>query len=426
MRWVIILLVSGALAFSAHAYPLDAGKQTGIARLEGYQLIQQGKAHGKKLFPGAMLSLPLVQLRLTGHETLELKETDPALTDEILAFLGEDKDLYSFSILDVSRPEQPLLAEHKGDLNFNPGSLGKLLIAVALFQALADRYPDDIAARQQILQQRRIIADQFILSDHHKVPFWNGEKKRMHYRPVHIGDAGNLYTWLDWMFSPSSNAAAAMVLREYLLLVHFQQDYPVDQASAEDFFHNSSRSELMKLLIKSLHEPMRRNGFDPEQLRQGGFFTRKGKQLIPGGSSKANTRSFLSLLLRLEQGRLIDPFSSLEIKRLLYMTEKRIRYASHPALRRAAVYFKSGSLYSCQPEEDFSCKKYMGNKMNLLNSVAIIEEGEGDGRLHYIVVVTSNVLRVNSAVAHQTLAMRIHRLLQAKQRERLKSQDSEG
>jgi len=30
---------------------------------------------------------------------------------------------------------------------------------------------------------------------------------------------------------------------------------------------------------------------------------------------------------------------------------------------------------------------------------------------HYLVAVMSNVLRVNSAVAHQTLAMRIHRLI---------------
>jgi len=426
MKWGAILLLSGVLAFSAQGYPLDAGEQTGMERLIGYRLIQQGQSPGKKLFPGALLSCSQVKLRLTGYQQLELNNVDSVLTDEILAFLGEEKDLYSFSILDVSLPDRPSFAEHQGVLNFNPGSLGKLLIAVALFQALADRYPDNIDARQQILQQRRIIADQFIHSDYHKVPFWDGDQKRMDYRPIQIGDAGNLYTWLDWMFSPSSNAAAAIVLREYLLLVHFQQDYPVEQAIADEFIQNTSRSKLMKLLIKSLHEPMRRNGFDPDQLRQGGFFTRRGKQLIPGGSSRGNTRSFLTLLLRIEQGRLIDPFSSLEIKRLLYMTEKRIRYASHPALKHAAVYFKSGSLYSCQPEEGFSCKKYMGNKKNLLNSVAIVEEGEGDSRLHYMVVVTSNVLRVNSAVAHQTLAMRIHRLLQAKHRKRLRLQDSEG
>lgn len=426
MKVLLILILTGLLAVTLDAYPLDGGNQTGVARLDGYSLIQQGKARGEKLFPGALLPLSQVQLRLTDHMQLELPEADPVLTDKVLAFLGEDKDLYSFSILDISRPDQPLFAEYQGELNFNPGSLGKLLIAVALFQALADRYPDDISARERLLRQRTMIADQFILSDKHKVPFWDAERKRMTYRPIRRGDEGNLYTWLDWMFSPSSNAAAAMVLREYLLMVHFQRDYPVDQLTAETFLRQTSKKKLMDLLIKSLHEPMRRNGIDPQQLRQGGFFTWKGKQLIPGGSSKANTRSLLTVLLRMEQGRLIDTFSSRELKRLLYMTEKRIRYASHPALKPAAVYFKSGSLYSCRPEEGFECKKYMGNKKNLLNSVAIIEEGEGAAELHYLVVVTSNVLRVNSAVAHQTLAMRIHRLLQARNRERPKTQGSGG
>ena len=175
----------------------------------------------------------------------------------------------------------------------------------------------------------------------------------------------------------------------------------------------------MQLLIRSLPEPLQRNGIDPKQLRQGGFFTRKGKQLIPGGSSRANTRSLLQLLLKIEQGTLIDRFSSLELKKLLYMTEKRIRYASHPALKHSAVYFKSGSLYSCEPEPDFKCGKYQGNKKNLLNSVAIVEQ-HGEELLHYLVVVSSNVLKVNSAVAHQTLALRIHRLLENRQNERLK------
>ncbi|MDX1607249.1 MAG: serine hydrolase [Candidatus Competibacterales bacterium] len=314
------------------------------------------------------------------------------------------------------------MAEHQGQRNFNPGSLGKLLIAVGLFQALADRYPDDIAARQKILCERQITADQFILTDHHKVPFWDAASGRMHFRPVRTGDRANLYTWLDWMLSPSSNAAAAMVLREYLLLAHFKDAYPVAASAAETFFAQTSKQQLMQLLIRSLHEPMRRNGLDPGEIRQGGFFTWKGKQLVPGGSSRGTTRSFLTLLLRMEQGRLVDTFSSLELKRLLYMTEKRIRYASHPALSDAAVYFKSGSLYSCQPEPGFECGKYQGNRLNLLNSLAIIEEPHSGGRLHYLVVISSNVLRENAAVAHQTLAMRIHKLLRQRF-ERLQSQE---
>jgi ribonucleotide reductase beta subunit family protein with ferritin-like domain len=116
--------------------------------------------------------------------------------------------------------------------------------------------------------------------------------------------------------------------------------------------------------------------------------------------------------LRMEQGRLVDEFSSRQIKRLLYMTERRIRYASSPALKDSAVYFKSGSLYSCREEEGFTCKPYAGNRKNYMNSVAIIETPAGDHHLHYISTLISNVLRRNSAVEHQTMATRIHRLIE--------------
>ena len=95
------------------------------------------------------------------------------------------------------------------------------------------------------------------------------------------------------------------------------------------------------------------------------------------------------------------------------MTEKRIRYASHPALKDAAVYFKSGSLYKCKPEPGFVCKKYHGNVRNYMNSVAIVESPVGEIRLDYIVTLLSNVLYKNSAVEHQTLGTRIHRVIEA-------------
>ncbi len=411
---ILLLLFAG----QASGYPLDGGATTGISRLEAYQLIQQGQVRGRKLFPGALRPLEQVKLRLLDQSQLELPDIDQPLTEAILEFLGEDQADYSFSLLDLSNPEQPVFAEHQGRRNFNPASLGKVLIAVALFQALADLYPDDIEARKAILRERMITANQFILSDHHKVPIWDAEKRGLDYRKIRSGDRANLYSWLDWMLSSSSNAAAAMVLREYLLMVHFKNAYPVDAETAGKFFKKTGKKDLMRLLINSLHEPMRRNGLNPRQIRQGGFFTWKGKQLVPGGGSRANTRSFLTLLLRVEQGRLIDPFSSLELKRLLYMTEKRIRYASHPALKHAAVYFKSGSFYSCQPDPEKECEKYQGDRLNLLNSLAIIEEQQAGRELHYLVVVSSNVLLVNSSVAHQTLAMRIHRLLEQRDKVR--------
>ena len=115
--------------------------------------------------------------------------------------------------------------------------------------------------------------------------------------------------------------------------------------------------------------------------------------------------------MKLEQGKLVDHWSSLELKRLLYMTQRRIRYASSPALNDAAVFFKSGSLYRCRPEEGFVCRKYQGNVENLMNSVAIVESPAGEPRLFYMVAITSDVKKKNSAAEHQALASRLHALL---------------
>lgn len=180
-----------------------------------------------------------------------------------------------------------------------------------------------------------------------------------------------------------------------------------------EFFDKTARAELGDLLVKTLHSPLQRNGFDLKRLRQGSFFTATGKRKVPGTTSYATSRELMTYLLRLEQGQIVDEFSSREIKRLLYVTERRIRYASSPALNEAAVYFKSGSLYKCQPEPGFVCLKYHGNKQNLMHSVAIVESPASTRRLYYFVTLVSNVLRKNSAVDHQTLATRIHRLIEA-------------
>jgi hypothetical protein len=129
---------------------------------------------------------------------------------------------------------------------------------------------------------------------------------------------------------------------------------------------------------------------------------------VGGTSSYATPLGLLRFLLAMEKGQLVDEWSSRELKRLLYITERRIRYGSSGALRSSAVYFKSGSLYSCEPEEGFKCRKYHGNKRNYMNSVAIIETPAGQDRLYYMVTVLSNVLRKNSAQDHRDLARAIH------------------
>ena len=96
-----------------------------------------------------------------------------------------------------------------------------------------------------------------------------------------------------------------------------------------------------------------------------------------------------------ERQRLEPLDRPLEIKRLLYLTDIRIRYAAEPTLDPTAVYFKSGSLYSCGGSGP--CGKYFGNSKNYMNSIAIVEYDAGGGKqLRYIVALLSNVLGRNS------------------------------
>jgi hypothetical protein len=405
-----VLLAAGA----AHAFPVNGAADTGIQRLYGYQ-VRPG--HPSRLPRGARLDLEQIHLRMLEHPDMTLPAVDPTFSEQITKLLGDYVDDYSVAVLDLSDPDHPAYGEVNPNVHRTPGSVGKIVVALALFQALADAHPNDLDARRRVLHDAQVTADAFIYHDHHKVPFWQPDSEQLRRRPLVIGDTANLWTYLDWMLSASSNAAATTVIQQAMLLAHFGARYPLPQAEEEDFFVRTPRRELSALLERTLQSPVTRNGLNLADLRQGGFFTLGGKRRVPGTNSTCTARELVRYLLRLEQGRLVDAFSSLEIKRLLYMTERRIRYASSPALNDAAVYFKSGSYYRCKPEEGFRCRKYRGNRQNLMNSVAIVEWPAGKPKLFYLVAVTSNVLRKNSAVEHQTLATRLQRLIEARHSE---------
>jgi hypothetical protein len=407
-----VCIIALIVAATCGAYPLDGYGYTGIARLEAYRLAMEGKVRAPKQPTGALLSLDQVDLRLQTKTDFEIPPADAEFVAQVQNLLGVEADRYALAVLDLSNIEQPRYAEHRSRSRANPGSVGKILIALGVFQALADIYPHDIESRLSILRNTVVTADEFIQSDHHVVPVWQPGNSRVRYPKIQIGDQASLWTYLDWMLSASSNAAASMVLKHLMLLVQYGSAYPVSETEVRRFFKTVSKKELATLLSRALQDPVVRNGLDLEQLRQGSFFTRQGKRLVPGTTSYATPRELMHWLIKLEQGKLVDAFSSREIKRLLYMTQRRIRYASSPALATAAVYFKSGSLYKCKSEPDFKCKKYHGNVINMLNSVAIIEAPAVERQLYYLVVVMSNVLRKNSAIVHQTLATRIHRLLE--------------
>ena len=412
-----LVLTMGASRPSG-AYPLDGYPETGIRRLEVYRMQATGEIPNRFVPKGAQLPTSAVTPRLIGRPvSVDMTRPDAEMSRQLRAVLGAEADAYGITVLDLTDPAAPLYFEHNGGIRRNVGSVGKILVGLAWFQALADVYPDDLAARERLLRDTWITADEFIISDHHEVYFYDPETGQRAFRKIREGDRGSLYDWLDWMLSASNNSAASTIQKQAMLLAHFGKNYPPSAEEEAAFWAETPASARGELYLGMMKDATVRNGLDPELFRQGSFFTRVGKQRVPGTNSYGNPREILKFLLRIEQGTLVDAWSSQEMKRLLYMTQKRIRYASHPALQDYAVYFKSGSLYRCKPEEGFTCGKYMGNDLNLLASIATIEGPVRDPRYFYLVVVSSNVLKKNSAVAHQTLAMRVHRMIEARHKQ---------
>ena len=408
------LAAAALCAGPAAAYPLDGYPESGIRRLEGLRLANDGIVKDVKQPPGAMLGLADVDLRLRG-QTFDLPAPDPEFTRQVNGILSGSMDAYSFAVLDLTDPARPRYAEHRGGHRQNVGSVGKLVVVLALMQALADTHPGDVDARKRVMRDTVVTADGFSQYDSHTVRIFDPKTRTLIRRPVQIGDRASLYEWVDWMLSPSSNSAAGMVMREAMLVRQYGKAYPPSEAEIKRFFDETPKPELTALFDRTFGEPVTRNGLDLSQLRQGSFFTATGKRKVPGiGDSYGTARELMRYLLRLEQGRIVDDWSSREIKRLLYVTERRIRYASSPALADAAVFFKSGSLYKCAREAGFVCRPYAGNVMNYINSAAIIESPAGGRTRYYMSTLVTNVLRKNSAAEHQALATRLQQLLAAK------------
>ncbi|MEX2482620.1 MAG: serine hydrolase, partial [Gammaproteobacteria bacterium] len=417
-RLVLTLLLPllGCVPILTAAWPLDDADGTAIGRLEYMRRVESGALSGTRQPPGALLPSAAVDLRLLDQADFEIPAPDADFTAAVRGLLGTAADRYSIAVLDLSTVGRPVYAEHRASERVNPGSVGKLLVAMAWMQALADRFPDDLDARWALLRDTHIEADDVIIRDSHTVRRWDREEERLIRRPLEVGDPGSLFEFLDWMVSPSSNAAASVLIRQAMLFNHFGADYPLSSAEATAFFKETPRPTLEKLLARTLQDPVTRNGFALEDLRQGSLFTARGKQIVSGTTSRASARELMRFLVAIERGRVVDPFSSRIMKKLMYVTERRIRYASTPVLNDAAVYFKSGSLFRCEPEPDFVCKAYAGNALNLMHSVAIVEAPADERRLHYLVVVMSNVLRQNSAIVHQSLGTAIHHLIEARHR----------
>ncbi|MFQ5706657.1 MAG: hypothetical protein ACE5HO_04360 [bacterium] len=409
-----LIAITGALllATAPLEYPVDGYKYTGIRRLERLRLRLAGKLKGRVVpVEGGRKSIKDIKLHLTqASDSLSalIGRPDSTLQKQIEKLFSKRDRSYSIALLDITPGRPRRFAALRPNYQYQPGSVGKLAIAVGLFAELQTLFPDSVEARRQLLRKRMVVADDWIYHDHHGVPLFNLENHSVAFRPIRQGDVFSLYEWLDHMLSASSNAAASTVWKECLLIRAFGKAYPPTRQQEEAFFKETPRKELQRIAMSIVDDPLRKIGIEEKDWKLGSFFTRFGNRMVPSTGSHGTPMGLLTFLIRLEQGKVVDPWSSLEIKRLIYMTERRIRYASAPRLRKSAVYFKSGSLYKCKKEAGFKCRKYHGNVFNYMNSVAIVEKPEGQ---IYLVALMSNVLRINSAVEHQTLATYIDRIL---------------
>ncbi len=411
-----VLVAVPAAAWVA-SYPLDGYEATGIRRLRAYRMILDGQMPGNIVLPnGALLGRQDIRLRLKGvNDGLDVPAgmtVDPELQAGIERIVRRRHPSYRIAVLDVTDPARPRYATVHPDQGYIPGSVGKLLVMAGLFNELKKLYPNDIAARVRVLKETQVVADEFAMPNSHTVPVVAPDFSRVDHRAIRLGDTFSLWEWIDHAVSPSSNAAGAVVWKEALLLSEFGRAYPPTREQAAEFFRNTPKSELTARSARVLEEPLEAMGLDTELLRLRTYFTRGAGRVIPGGGSHATPRTLVRWLLKLEQGQVVDEWSSLEMKRLMYFTRRRYRYAASPALRDAAVYFKSGSLYRCAPEEGFQCGQYRGNVENLMHSVAIVESPAGAERQRvYLVSMMSNVLKLNSASEHLEIGTQIEQLI---------------
>ncbi|TLF47017.1 serine hydrolase [Maribacter aurantiacus] len=402
------------MAFTVSPYPIDGYERTGIKRLKRLELIQSGELKDASTIPlGALKSWEEISLNLASRKEDSLGsffQVDDGLQREIGGlFRGLDRS-YSIAVLDISNPDSTRYAQRNETLGYQPGSVGKLAVLNALFTQLAKIYPDSFEQRIELLKNKSVKAGVWGLTDEHTVPIFNIEKNTLVKRQVIASDVFTLFEWADHMLSVSNNGAASIVWREALLMSVFCEKYPeLTQEEADAYFKETPKKLLTDMANDIVNLPLRQLGITHEEWRLGSFFTGGANTYVGDkGGSIGTPLGLMKFLVQLEQGKVIDEASSLEMKRLMYMTDRRIRYAQSPSLKEAAVYFKSGSLYKCDRSKGEECGKYMGNVMNYMNSIIIVEHPDN---CKYIVALMSNVLRKNSASDHMYLANLIDRAI---------------
>ena len=409
--YITLTFIALSTLFVAMLYPIDGYDTTGIKRLYRLQKMEMDSIANKRIPNGAYLKLEDIKLNLLSRKR-----------DSLGAMLVEDNDFarkiaritpggnYSLAVLDMTNPDSLKYAAHRENVGYQPGSVGKIAVLNGFFTELAEVYPDNFELRTGLMCNKRVKARYWGTGDHHTIPVYDIDSDKLTKRQVVASDEFSLYEWADHMVSVSNNGAASVLYRETMLLDAFGRKYAdLTEEEAENYFVETDRDSLTSQANRVVNQPLRDLGITEDDWRLGGMFTRPaGKYVGREGGSIGTPKGLMKFLVALEQGNVIDEESSLEMKRLLYMTDRRIRYAHSNRLDDAAVYFKSGSFYKCDREKNPNCSDYAGNVFNYMNSVIIVEQPNGK---KYIVCLMTNVLNKNSAGAHMYLASSIDKVV---------------
>ena len=279
------------LLLIAFIYPIDGYERTGIKRLKRLELIQSGEIKTTTPLPaGALKSWEDINLQLTTLKTDSVtsffKEDDKLQKEISTLFRGLDKS-YSLSILDISDPANVRYAHRNETLGYQPGSVGKLAVLVAIFTQLQNIYPDSWEDRIALLKNKSVKAGVWGLTDEHTVPIYNIEKNTLVKRQVIASDVFTLYEWVDHMLSVSNNGAASIVWREALLMAAFGSAYPeLTEEQAMAYFKETPKKELTDLGNDVVNLPLRALGITTDEWRLGSFFTKGANTYVgdKGGS----------------------------------------------------------------------------------------------------------------------------------------------
>jgi hypothetical protein len=437
-----VLVLACLWVGAAHAFPVDDYARTGIRRLKFQQDALNGLHRGPRLVPGARWPVANIKLRMRDQgrdfELTTATPKDPVLQPALEKVLKQwSWRKYDVVVLDITDPAHPRYAAVNEQAAQTPGSVAKVLVASGMFEQLKQRFPTDIAAREKMLRETIVAADDWAMKDSHDLPVITGENlEKSTSRRVVIGDKFSLWEWMDGALSASNNSAAAMLWREATLMKLLGADYPPAKLNA-DLWKQLGRDALTNASFDVVSKPLLDAGLDPEIFRLRMYFTKGGGKYIRSQSSSATALSLVQWLLRVEQGRMVDEWSSLELKKMLYLTRRRVRYLHTHKLDNFAAFFKSGSLFKFKPETTERVQ-YEGDEQNVLNSLIEIDttpppaealaavtgpaadlaaktpHTNPAGKPYvYLVAVMSNELKRNAAEDHARLAEAIHALITA-------------